>query len=62
MPTDNVAISGGSAGYGQVGQIIAWTLFYAGGTHINQEGPADEGVGILRLDAACTAPTTPCNS
>ena len=60
-PTDNVEISGGSLGTGQVGQIISWTLKYSGGTHINQEGPAIEGPGTLRLDAACTVPGTPCN-
>jgi hypothetical protein len=60
-PTDNVEISGGSTGTGQVGQIISWTLKYSGGTHINQEGPATEGPGTLRLDAACTVPGTPCN-
>jgi hypothetical protein len=61
MPTDNVEISGNSSSNGRVGQIISWTLKYSGGVRINQEGPANEGVGILRLDAACTAPTTPCN-
>ena len=60
-PTDNIEISGGSTGTGQVGQIIAWTLKYSGGTHINQEGPSIEGPGTLRLDAACTLPATPCN-
>jgi hypothetical protein len=60
-PTDNIEIHGGSAGYGHVGQIIAWTVFYSGGTHINQEGPANQEPGTLRLDAACTAPGTPCN-
>jgi hypothetical protein len=60
-PTDNMEIHGGSAGFGQVGQIIAYTLFYSGGTHINQEGPPSQGPGTLRLDAACTAPGTPCN-
>lgn len=58
VPTDNVEIHGGSTGTGQVGQIIAWTLFYSGGTHINQEGPLVEGPGIIRLDAACTVPST----
>jgi hypothetical protein len=62
MPTDNVEISGGSTGTGHVGQIISWTLKYSGGTKINQEGPGTNGPGILRLDAACTAPTTPCNN
>jgi len=61
-PTDNVEIHGGSSGDGRVGQIISWTLFYSGGTHINQEGPGGEGPGILRIDAACSAPSEPCNS
>jgi hypothetical protein len=60
LPTDNVEISGGSTGTGHVGQIISWTLKYSGGTLINQEGPGSNGPGILRLDAACTAPSTPC--
>jgi Flp pilus assembly protein TadG len=60
-PTDNIEISGGSTGTGQVGQIIAWTLKYSGGTHINQEGPPVEGPGTLRLDAACTIPGVACN-
>jgi hypothetical protein len=60
-PTDNVEIHGGSTGNGQVGQIISWTLFYSGGTHINQEGPPSQEPGVLRLDAACTVPGTPCN-
>jgi hypothetical protein len=59
-PTDNVAISGGSSGVGQVGQIWAWTIDYSGGTQINQQGAGSLGPGILRLDAACTAPGTPC--
>jgi len=60
LPTDNVQISGGSTGTGQVGQIVSWTLKYGGGTQINQQGPGTNGPGILRLDAACTAPSTPC--
>lgn len=60
-PTDNVAITGGSFGTGQVGQIWAWTLDYKGGTQINQQGAGSLGPGTLRLDAACTTPTTPCN-
>lgn len=60
-PTDNVEIHGGSSGDGRVGQIISWTLFYSGGTHINQEGPANVGNGTLRIDAACSAPSEPCN-
>jgi hypothetical protein len=60
-PTDNIVISGGSAGVGQTGQIWAWTLDYKGGTQINQQGAGSLGPGVLRLDAACTAPGTPCN-
>jgi len=59
-PTDNVTISGGSTGTGTVGQIIAWTLKYDGGTHIYQHYPGNTGNGILRLDSACTAPGEPC--
>lgn len=59
-PTDNIEIHGGSTGTGQVGQIWAWTLFYSGGTQVNQEGAGNNGPGVLRLDAACTAPGTPC--
>jgi hypothetical protein len=62
MPSDNVQITGNSTSNGRIGQIIAWTLKYSGGTHINQEGSANEGPGILRLDAACTTPSTVCNS
>ncbi len=62
MPTDNAVISGNSTSNGRIGQIISWTLKYSGGTHINQEGQANQGPGILRLDAACTTPTTVCNS
>jgi Flp pilus assembly protein TadG len=61
MPTDNVEIHGGSTGNGQVGQIISWTLFYSGHTHINQEGPGGEGPGILRIDEACS-PSAFCNN
>lgn len=60
-PTDNVAVSGSSDGNGTVGQIIAWTVSYSGGTTLNQEGPGFQGPGTLRLDAACTAPNMPCN-
>jgi Flp pilus assembly protein TadG len=59
-PTDNFAISGGSTGVGQVGQVWAWTIDYKGGTQINQQGAGSNGPGVLRLDSACTAPGTPC--
>ena len=60
-PTDNVAIAGSSDGHGTVGQLIAWTISYSGGSTLNQQGPGTQGPGTLRLDAACTAPGTPCN-
>lgn len=60
-PTDNVEISGSSSSDGRVGQIISWTLKYSGGIRINQEGPGFEGNGILRIDAACSAPGEPCS-
>jgi hypothetical protein len=59
-PSDNVVITGGSFGNGRVGQIIAWTLFYAGGTQINQEGAPSVRSGILHLDEACSGGSTPC--
>jgi hypothetical protein len=59
-PTDNIEIHGGSAGVGQAGQLWVWTIFYSGGTQINQEGAGNTGAGALRLDAACTAPGTAC--
>lgn len=60
-PSDNVTISGGSSGIGEVGQIIAWTLKYDGGTQINQHYPGSTGNGVLRIDAACSGPGEPCN-
>lgn len=59
-PTDNVSVAGNTATGGYVGQIWSWTLFYAGNSQINQEGDQTQGPGVLRLDAACTAPGTPC--
>jgi hypothetical protein len=60
-PSDNIKISGGSSGDGEVGQIIAWTITYDGGTRINQHYPGATGNGILRIDAACSAPSEPCS-
>jgi putative Flp pilus-assembly TadE/G-like protein len=60
MPSDNVTLSGNSAGQGFVGQIVAWTIFYTGGSTLNQEGTGGLEAGILRLDAACTLPDSPC--
>ena len=62
-PTDNVLVAGDNSGQtGVVGQIVSWTVKYTGGAQLNQEYPAVEELGILRLDAACTTPSTPCNS
>ncbi len=58
-PTDNVTFSGGSAGAGNAGRIVAWTVTYSGGTSMKQQYPGErEGNGILRLDAACTGAGT----
>jgi hypothetical protein len=59
-PTDNMTIGGNSSSVGRVGQLWAWTLKYSGGIRINQEGTQAQRPGTLRLDAACTAPGTPC--
>jgi Flp pilus assembly protein TadG len=62
LPTDNATFSGSSSTTGRIGQVIAWTLEYKGGTTLNETGADNGGPGILRLDAACTAPSTVCNS
>jgi Flp pilus assembly protein TadG len=59
-PSDNMSIAGNTTTGGYVGQVWAWTLVYTGGSNINQEGDTNQGPGVLRLDAACTAPGTPC--
>jgi Flp pilus assembly protein TadG len=59
-PTDNISVAGNTATGGYVGQVWAWTLVYTGGSQINQQGDQNTGPGTLRLDAACTAPGTPC--
>ena len=54
-PTDHVTFSGGSAGQGSAGRIVAWTVTYSGGTRMIQQYPGErEGNGIIRLDAGCT--------
>jgi hypothetical protein len=52
--TDNVFITGGSAGSGFLGQIWAWTVKYSGGTHINLIGAQNTEPGVLRLATACS--------
>jgi Flp pilus assembly protein TadG len=59
-PSDNMSIAGNTTTGGYVGQVWSWTLVYTGGSNINQEGDTNQGPGVLRLDAACTAPGTPC--
>jgi Flp pilus assembly protein TadG len=59
-PSDAVTVAGNSASNGYVGQIWAWTLKYTGNATVNQQGDQNTGPGTLRLDAACTAPGTPC--
>jgi hypothetical protein len=58
-PSDNMSINA-SAQTGTVGQIIAYTVKYAGGATLNQSYPGPLRPGIMRLDAACTAPGTRC--
>jgi hypothetical protein len=59
-PSDNVSLAGNTTTGGYVGQVWAWTLVYTGSSQINQEGEQTAKPGTLRLDAACTAPGTPC--
>jgi len=60
-PSDNVKIAGSGDSRGYEGQIVAWTLTYSGNSEIGQHYLGGPQVGVLRLDAACTAPGTPCN-
>ena len=61
-PSDQMVIAGdGTAQVGDVGQIISWTIKYTGGAQLNQSYPRSLDDGVLRLDAACTAPGEPCN-
>jgi len=59
-PSDNAALAGGNTGVGYVGQIVAWTVTYSGGTTLNQEFLGSSANGLIRLDGACTVPGTPC--
>ena len=58
-PTDNMSINASSA-VGYVGQIVAWTVKYSGGTTINQEGLVVPTNGILRLDSTCSGAAGDC--
>lgn len=61
-PSDNVHVAGQTGTTGQVGQIIAWTVTYTGGATLNQTYPGGLSAGLLRIDAACSAPGEPCVS
>jgi Flp pilus assembly protein TadG len=62
-PSDRVNINANFTNQtGVVGQIISWTVDYAGQATLNQEYPGGIEVGAVRLDAACTVPSTPCNN
>lgn len=62
-PSDNMSINGNNTTQtGTVGQIVSYTTTYTGGAHLNQAFPGGLQVGVVRLDAACTAPSTPCNN
>jgi nitrogen fixation protein FixH len=59
-PSDNITVAGNATTGGYIGQLWAWTIVYTGNSQINQEGSQSSGPGTIRLDAACTAPGTPC--
>lgn len=61
-PSDNMTIHANQTTQtGLVGQIISWSVTYTGGATLNQRYPGGDEIGVVRLDAACTAPSTPCN-
>jgi hypothetical protein len=59
--TDNIFITGGSAGDGYLGQIWAWTVKYSGGTHISLVGAQDPEPGVLRIATPCS-PSAACTN
>ena len=46
---------------GFAGLMVAWTVTYQGGAKLSQYYPNLPEIGVVRLDAACTAPSTICN-
>lgn len=60
-PSDNVDVAGGADTRGYLGRIVAWTITYSGGSTFVQHYVGAVHAGLLRLDGACTAPSTPCN-
>lgn len=62
-PSDNMQIHANqTVQTGFVGQIISWSVVYTGGATLNQSYPGGREVGVVRLDAACTTPATPCTN
>lgn len=60
-PTDSMAIAGGNdLVRGYVGQTVAWTITYSGGSILNQHFPGGTSNGVLRLDRACSGGDSPC--
>lgn len=59
-PSDNMSITGGSEQEGLVGQIVSWTVMYTGQSILNQSYPGNVGMGVLRLDRACSGGGAPC--
>lgn len=53
-PTKAIGIRGGSGTNAIDGQIIGWTQEWSGGSTLNLTYPDSDGIGLLRLDAACT--------
>lgn len=61
-PSDYVKVNGNNSNQtGTLGQLIAWRVSYSGGAQLNQYVASGKEVGVLRLDAACTANEV-CNS
>jgi hypothetical protein len=60
-PSDNIAVAGNSDPKGYIGQLVAWTITYSGGSTLNQHYPGAVGNGFVRLDTACSGGTSPCS-
>ncbi len=61
-PSDNVTVNGNnSATTGTFGQVVAWTVKYAGGAQLNLETANARENGVLRLDVACSPGASVCN-
>lgn len=55
-PSDYVKVNGNNTDQtGTLGQLIGWRISYSGGAQLNQFVATGKEVGVLRLDAACTA-------